>query len=84
MGAKMKPMCNSMALWAPAARGTSRGLAPPAPFCFEVVGSGRGTEKTRATPYKNNLTAHETGWSRAAVKLYRQPFTMWCPQKKRR
>ena len=23
----------------------SRGLAPPAPFCFEVVGSGRGTEK---------------------------------------
>ena len=31
MGSKMKPMCNSVALWAPAARGTSRGLAPPAP-----------------------------------------------------
>ena len=31
MGSKMEPMCNSVALWAPAARGTSRGLAPPAP-----------------------------------------------------
>ena len=31
MGSKMKPMCNSVALWASAARGTSRGLAPPAP-----------------------------------------------------
>ena len=30
----MKPVCNSTALWAPAARATSRGLAPPAPYVF--------------------------------------------------
>ena len=34
MGSKMKPVCNSTALWAPAVRGTSRGLAPPAPYVF--------------------------------------------------
>ena len=32
MGSRMKPVCNSTALWAPAARGTSRGLAPPASY----------------------------------------------------
>ena len=34
MGSRMKPARNSTALWAPAARGTSRGLAPPAPYAF--------------------------------------------------
>ena len=34
MGSKMKPVCDSTALWAPAVRGTSRGLAPLAPYVF--------------------------------------------------
>ena len=37
MGSKMKPVWTSTALWAPAARGTSRGLAPPAPYVFYNV-----------------------------------------------
>ena len=41
MGSRMKPVCNSTALWAPAARGTSRGLAPPAPHLLQR-GPGRG------------------------------------------
>ena len=41
MDSRMKPVCNSTALWAPAARGTSRGLAPPAPHLLQR-GPGRG------------------------------------------
>ena len=37
MGSRMKPVRNSTALWAPAARGTSRGLAPSAPYVFYKV-----------------------------------------------
>ena len=40
MGSRMKPARNSTALWAPAARGTSRGLAPPAPYVFYEVFKG--------------------------------------------
>ena len=50
---KMKPMCSSPALWAPAARGTCRSSV------FRVVGSGRGTEKLERPSL--NLTWRRTG-----------------------
>ena len=49
MGSRMKPVCNSTALWAPAARGTSRGLAPPAPYVFYKVFKGLVEEANGAS-----------------------------------
>ena len=54
---KMKPMCTSPSLWAPAARGACQ------------FGRGRGIEKLERPSTKLSLTAHGAAGSRARTRL---------------